>query len=151
MTQNTSINYSLKFISDHIGKPWNWKLVSSHPALNTKFVEDHKDKEWDWKLITTREFFEPNVDILLYILQLGIVPAWSVISRNSNITLDVIAHFANEIDWSILIRDNSNFLEIASELVKFINRFESYIKWDDLNDRIGNNISSELIDAYPEK
>jgi len=151
LTQNTSINYSLKFIADHIGKPWNWKLLSSHPALNTKFIEDHKDKEWDWKLITTREFFEPNVDILLYILQLGIVPAWSVISRNSNITLDVIAHFASEIDWSILIRDNSNFLEIASELVKFINRFESYIKWDDLNDRIGNNISSELIDAYPEK
>ncbi len=151
LTQNTSIYYSLEFIVEHIDKPWNWKLLSSHPALNTQFVEDNKDKEWDWKLITTREFFEPNVDILLYILQLGVVPDWSVISRNPKITLDVIAHFAANIDWSILIRDNESFLEIASELVSFIKRFNSYIKWDDLNERIGINISSELIDAYPEQ
>ena len=151
LTQNTSIYYSLEFISGHMDKPWNWISLSSHPDLNTKFVEDNKDKEWDWKLITTREFFEPNVDILLYILQLKVELDWSVISRNPQITLDVVAHFTDNIDWGILIRDNASFLEIASDIVLFINRFESYIKWDDLNDRIGNNISSELIDAYPEQ
>lgn len=151
LTNNSSVCYSLKFIKEHIEKPWNWELLSNHPELNNEFVKEYKNKNWNWAIVTARDFFEPSVDILQYIINLGKTINWEKISLNSKLSLEVIEHYAEYIDWDILIRDNISLNDIAPNLVRFINKFESHIKWKELNQRIGRNVPSELINAYPEE
>lgn len=151
LTNNNFVNYSLKFIKEHIEKPWNWELLSNHPELNNEFVKEYKDKKWNWAIVTARDFFEPSIDILQYIINLGKAIDWKKISLNPKLSLEVIEHYAEYIDWGILIRDNKSFNDIAPNLVHFIKQFESHIIWQELNQRIGQDVPSELINAYPEE
>lgn len=151
LTNNSSVYYSLKFIKEHIERPWNWELLSNHPELNNEFVKEYKDKDWNWAIVTARDFFEPSVDILQYVINHCKTIDWKNISVNPQLSLEVIEHYADNIDWTILIRDNRSFNIIASDLVRFVNQFKSHIVWQELNCRIGRNVPSELINAYPEE
>lgn len=151
LTNNSSVIYSLEFIKEHIERPWNWNQLSNHPVLSNEFVKEYKDKDWNWAIVTARDFFEPSVDILQYLTNLGKTINWEKISVNPQLSLKIIELYAEYIDWTILIRDNKSFNNIASNLVRFINQFESHIIWKELNQRIGRDVTSELINAYPKE
>ncbi len=151
LTNNSSITYTLKFIEKHLECPWNWGLLSSHPELDNEFINKYKEKDWNWAIVTSRDFFEPNTELLHYVLDLGNVIDWKNLSENPKLSSEVIEDFAENLDWTILIRDNRSFNNIASDLVQFLRRFESYIVWQELNCRIGSNVPSDLIEAYPEE
>lgn len=151
LTNNESIKYSLKFIEEHIDKKWNWTYISNHPELNNDFVVKFKDKDWDWIQIMHRDFFNPTLEILKYLIGRNVEIDWKSVSANSLLSIDVIEEFENNIDWAVLIRDNTKFLDLTTDMVTFLKKFSTHIVWSQFNDRIGINIPNDLVDNFADK
>ncbi len=48
----------MKFVEDHLDKPWDWNKISRNPNLTMKFVEDHPNNPWNWYWISKCMFTE---------------------------------------------------------------------------------------------
>ena len=151
LTQNRSISYSLEFIGKYIDKPWHWDVISCRDDLTMEFINEHKNMDWDWNIVTSKPFFVPSVDFLNYIEEKDGDINWTVLSESSNLSLEVVRQFQSKIDWVVLIENNPHFFEIASDLVAFISEYEQYISWDILNKRVGNKITTNLLNTFPSK
>lgn len=151
LTQNRSISYSLEFIGKYIDKPWHWDVISCRDDLTMEFINEHKNMDWDWNIVTSKPFFVPSVDFLNYIEEKDGDINWTVLSESPNLSLEVVRQFQSKIDWVVLIENNPYFFEIASDLVAFISEYEQYISWDILNKRVGNKITTNLLNSFPSK
>ena len=151
LTCNSSIVFSLDFIEKHLDKPWHWDVVSSRDDLSMAFLEKHIEMAWDWPVVTSKLFFEPTIAILKSIESKGGNVNWLSVSENEKLTLETIKEYRFSIIWSSLIENNSQFLEIAGDLVAFIQEFEQFIIWDKLNKRINTKLSNDLVEAFPSK
>ena len=149
LTENTSVNYTLGFISEYIDKPWHWNEISKRDDLTMSFLTEHKEKDWDWYEVTSKTSFEPSIDLLSHVGMIGGQVNWDSISENPKLPLSVINEYQSSVNWSILIGQNSKFLDIAKELVEFVSEYLQYIPWDVLNKRIDVNITNGLLEAYP--
>ena len=149
LTENTSIQYSLAFIDEYIGKPWHWDVISTRDDLTMDFLEKHKDMDWDWYIVTSKAHYVPSVQLLKYIEDCNGKINWDAISVNSNLTLEVIREYKSDIDWDAYVENNPQFFEISDNLVKFINDYEQYISWDVLNKRVGVGITTDFLESFP--
>lgn len=148
---NSSILFSFDFIEKHLDKPWHWDVISSRDDLSMGFLEKHKEMAWDWSVVTSKPFFEPTVAILKSIESKGGRVNWLSVSENEKLTLETIKEYRSSIIWSSLIVNNSRFLDIAGDLVPFVQEFEQFIIWDKLNKRINTKLSNDLVEAFPSK
>ena len=151
LTCNSSIAFSLDFIEKHLDKPWHWDEISSRDDMSMAFLEKHKEMAWDWSVVTSKPFFEPTVAILKTIESKGGCVNWLSVSENEKLTLETIKEYQSSIIWSSLIENNSQFLDIAGDLVSFVQEFEQFIIWDKLNKRINTKLSNDLVEAFPSK
>ena len=146
LVQNDSITFSFEYIDQHEDKPWNWRLLAHREELPFDVVLSHKEKDWDWYYLSTLDTFVPSVDLLTYLSTKGYEVDWKSISINKEITASLIDVFKDKIDWDAFINHCPTLLSIAT--VDFLKRHEDVILWENFNERLGSNISTEMLEEF---
>lgn len=129
---------SEEFIREHLNLvkfgqfPFNSKL-----NLSIDFIREFADKmDWEgWWL------FQPIKYKELYEFK-DTVYDWRQISRNSNLPIEVIEHFKNELNWEDVCLKNH-----LSE--DFMEKYIDYINWDSVS--YAQDLSEDFITRYADK
>lgn len=146
LVNNESVIFEFAYIKKHQDKPWNWALLSNRDDLDFAIVDELREKPWDWYVLTGKDCFEPTIDTLDYIVEKEAGINWDAISSNPQLTVDVIEHYENQIDWDSLIEKNPAFLQLVT--VAFIKKHLGKISWELLNNRLETKITEEMVDAF---
>lgn len=146
LVNNESVVFEFAYIKKHQDKPWNWALLSNRDDLDFAIVDELREKPWDWYVLTGKDCFEPTIDTLDYIIEKETGINWDAISSNPQLTVDVIEHYENLIDWDSLIEKNPAFLQLVT--VAFIKKHLGKISWELLNNRLETKITEEMVDAF---
>ena len=146
LVQNESINFSFEYIDKHEDKPWNWHFLAHREGLPFDVVLSHKEKDWDWHYLSTLDIFVPSVDLLTYLVEHDYEIDWNSVSENKELTGDVIDTFKDKINWNVFVNRCPALLSIAT--VDFLKKYKDAISWDDFNERLGVDVSTEMLQEF---
>lgn len=143
LVKNESINFSFEYINNHEDKPWDWHFLSYRKDLPFDVVLSHKEKDWDWYYLSALDSFMPSVDLLTYLVEHNYEIDWNSVSKNKELSGDIIDTFKDEINWDIFVNHCPILLSIAT--VEFLKKYKDSISWDDFNERLGVDITTEML------
>lgn len=146
LVQNESINFSFEYIDKHEDKPWNWHSLAHREDLSFDIVLSHKEKNWDWYYLSTLDIFVPSVDLLTYLTEHNYEIDWNSVSKNKELTGDVIDTFKDKINWNVFVNHCPALLSIAT--IDFLKKYKDVISWDDFNERLGVNVATEMLQEF---
>jgi hypothetical protein len=149
LVKNESINFSFDYIDKHEDKPWDWKLLAHREGLPFNIVLSHKDKDWDWYYLSSLDIFVPTVELLTYLTENNYDLDWKSVSKNGNITSDVIDAFKDKIDWDTFVNYCPTLLSIAT--IDFLQKYKNDISWECFNERLGSNVTTELLHEFADR
>ena len=149
LVQNESINFSFEYINKHEDKPWDWHILAHREGLPFDVVLSHKEKDWDWHYLSTLDSFVPTVDLLTYLAEHDYEIDWISVSGNKELTGDVIDTFKDKINWNVFVNCCPAFLSIAT--VDFLKKYKDAISWDDFNERLGLDITTEMLQEFADR
>lgn len=149
LVQNESINFSFEYINKHEDKPWDWHVLAHREGLPFDVVLSHKEKDWDWHYLSTLDSFVPTVDLLTYLAEHDYEIDWISVSGNKELTGDVIDTFKDKINWNVFVSCCPAFLSIAT--VDFLKKYKDAISWDDFNERLGLDITTEMLQEFADR
>lgn len=149
LSQHNELTFEV--VSELKDKPWDWKALSQRGGLTFNVVSELQDKDWDWQYISSRDWFKPDKDMLDFITSRDplIELDWNAISRNGVITANNLETYEDKINWRSFTEYNPEFTKFAN--VNFLRRYESRMPWAECNKRLGSNITTEMLLAFPNR
>jgi hypothetical protein len=195
LSSNSSITISFSFIKNQKDKSWDWQALSSRNDIefDNKTLIELSNQNWDWVAISNRtditfsedlisklddkpldwfsvsrnNTFIPNTKTLS--LLKGQILDWIAISQNTNLSIDVLWDYKDNLEWEYLTKndmlDISN-VELLNKyrdyldwnyisqfekfkiLFKNLKQFKNYLNWQSINNRIALNISEEFLEPF---
>lgn len=88
----------------------------------------------------------PSVDLLTYLVEHDYEIDWNSVSENKELTGDVIDTFKDKINWNVFVNRCPALLSIAT--VDFLKKYKDAISWDDFNERLGVDVSTEMLQEF---
>jgi len=132
---------------DLANKDWNWDAISSRTDI--KFTEEFViklfDKPLNWYLISQCKTFVPNAKTLALLKNQNL--DWQAISKNTNLSSEIIWDYKNRLDWLCVTR---NSIVNISE-IEFLKRYQDYVDWNYISKSVKFSVSLESLKLFKDK
>lgn len=155
LSQNTSIEFDIKFIIEQSTKPWNWQALSQRTDLtiNNESLFKLIDKDWDWQIISSRQdvvfdedcikklhnkpldwfvvsqnnSFVPNQTTLslLKVQKLD----WEAISQNPKLDASVLWNYKDNLNWELVTKNKIDCGDLQQ-----LEKYQEYVDWRFVSD-----------------
>ena len=150
LSQNTSIEFDIKFIKEQSAKSWDWQALSPRTDLtiNNESLFELVDKDWDWQIISTRQdvIFDENCINKLYNKPLdwfvvsqnnSFIPNqttlsllkgkkldWEAISQNPKLDTSVLWDYKDNLNWELVTKNKIDCSDLQQ-----LEKYQEYIDW----------------------
>lgn len=153
LSQNTTIQYTSKFLCDFQNKSWDWSALSNKKIVGfgNESLLKLCEKDWDWNLISERKdlrFTDKIDDKSLIEILLNKPLNWDIVSKRADIsfTEDIISLLKDKpLNWKFVSR-NETFVP-NSKTLSFLKG--KTLDWNAISKN--ENITSDIFEDYKEK
>lgn len=155
LSQNTSIEFDIKFIIEQSTKPWDWQALSQRTdlSINNESLFELVDKDWNWQIISSRQdvVFDENCINKLYNKPLdwfvvsqnnSFVPNqttlsllkgqkldWEAISQNPKLDASVLWNYKDNLNWKLVTKNKIDCSDLQQ-----LEKYQEYIDWRFVSD-----------------
>ena len=150
LSQNTSIEFDIKFIKDRSIKPWDWQVLSKRNdiVINNEFLFELVDKDWDWQIISTRQdivfdedcirkLYDKPLDWFVVSQNNSFIPNqttlsflkaqrldWEAISQNAKLDTSVLWDYKDILNWKLVTKNKIDCGDLQQ-----LEKYQEYIDW----------------------